>query len=433
MKAQPDSDTHSPGLWLRLTRWLMLAFIVLSIGTFVVGAIRFPAHVARYAQEVSQNNWTSETMQAALAQLGLPSTGLAWFNFARDVWAFLVFTTVGLIIFWRKSDDWFGLYITFVFIVNGQIGSWLPLTLEGVFPGLSALRYLNDREGALSWQLFFILLYVFPNGRFVPRWTRWLLPIWLGLQFIPGVFQNTFGFVIVLPLVFIAIGSQVYRYFWRSDPVQRQQTKWVLAVVSGLLTMFPFMIFVLPNLQTYFGQASGAALLLTMLILVVVNGLFSLFPIAIGIAILRYRLWDIDLIIRRTLQYSLLSGLLALTYFGLIIVLQSAFTALTGQRDNPFITVISTLAIAALFFPLRKRAQDFIDRRFYRKKYDAAKVIADFAATARDETDLDKLTARLVEVVEETMQPESVTLWLRPTADRGRQTAEASRNKTHDR
>jgi hypothetical protein len=97
---------------------------------------------------------------------------------------------------------------------------------------------------------------------------------------------------------------------------------------------------------------------------------------------------DIDLIIRRTLQYSLLSGLLALTYFGLVVVLQGVFTAVTGQ-SSPVVLVLSTLAIAALFFPLRKRVQDFIDKRFFRQKYDAAKTLADFAATARDETDLD--------------------------------------------
>ncbi len=140
-----------------------------------------------------------------------------------------------------------------------------------------------------------------------------------------------------------------------------------------------------------------------------------LIPLSIGLSILRYRLFDIDILIRRTLQYSLLSGLIALTYFGLIIVLQSAFTALTGQAQNDFVTVASTLAIAALFLPLRRRVQDFIDRRFYRKKYDAAKTLAAFAATCRDETDLDKLTASLIAVVQETMQPENVTLWLKPS------------------
>jgi hypothetical protein len=142
-----------------------------------------------------------------------------------------------------------------------------------------------------------------------------------------------------------------------------------------------------------------------------------LIPLSIGIAILRYRLWDIDLIIRRTLVYSVLSSALALTYFASVVLLQAAFRVLTGQGQNQLVTVASTLAIAALFAPLRRRVQDAIDRRFYRKKYDAAKTLAAFAATCRDETDLDKLAESLINVVQETMQPAQVSLWLKEKAN----------------
>jgi hypothetical protein len=132
--------------------------------------------------------------------------------------------------------------------------------------------------------------------------------------------------------------------------------------------------------------------------------------------IFRYRLYDIDLIIRRTLQYALLTGLLALIYFGGIVLLQNVFGGLFGDTESPLITVISTLAIAALFNPLRGRIQDFIDRRFFRSKYDAEKALINFAAIARDEVDMVRLSGSLLSVVESTLQPEQTSLWLKETA-----------------
>jgi hypothetical protein len=138
-------------------------------------------------------------------------------------------------------------------------------------------------------------------------------------------------------------------------------------------------------------------------------------PVAIGFAILRYRLYDIDIIINRTLVYGSLTATLVALYFGVVATTQTIFRALTGQEQQPQLAiVISTLVIAALFNPLRRRIQSFIDRRFYRGKYDAAKTLEAFSAKLRDETDLDALSNDLVGVIKETMQPAHVSLWLLP-------------------
>jgi K+-sensing histidine kinase KdpD len=138
----------------------------------------------------------------------------------------------------------------------------------------------------------------------------------------------------------------------------------------------------------------------------------ALIPITVALAILRYRLWDISVIVRRTLLYALLTAILAIAYFGIVTLLQRIFAAVSDQQ-SPIVIVISTLIIAALFTPLRRAIQEFLDRRFYRRKYDADRILANFAQTARDEVDLERLMVTLLTAVEEAMEPEQVSLWIR--------------------
>jgi hypothetical protein len=217
-----------------------------------------------------------------------------------------------------------------------------------------------------------------------------------------------------------AVSSLLVR-FRRARGDERQQIKWVASAAALTLVL----IFVLE--QSILSGLPGAIALL--------SGLLVLpsIPIATGIAILRYRLYDIDRIINRTLVYGSLSVMLVALYFGGIVVLQRIFVILTGQQST-LAVVASTLLIAALFTPLRRRIQGFIDRRFYRSKYDARKTLEAFSAKLRDETDLDALNADLVGVVNETMQPEHVSLWLPPDpALKDKKHRAAVRESGHDK
>jgi hypothetical protein len=213
-------------------------------------------------------------------------------------------------------------------------------------------------------------------------------------------------------VVGIGLFSQIYRYIRISSPVQRQQTKWVLFGVIAAVMLFIVLAFpLIPIPNSVRGTVFGV---------LVDNTLFHcavlLIPLSIGFSILRYRLYDIDLLINRTLVYGTLTLLLALIYFGCVFVLQNLVRGFTGQvGQSPLIIVGSTLAMAALFQPLRRRIQRIIDRRFYRQKYDAARTLAAFSATLRNEVDLNQLKEHLVAVVQETMQPTHVSLWLRPS------------------
>ena len=268
----------------------------------------------------------------------------------------------------------------------------------------------------------FVLLgffYLFPNGRFYPRWAYIPFVITFltfevfsagnnGFITLPAFFEQI-GASLLISLLVLAGIFQILRYRRESTLFEQQQTILILFGIFLLIINFPIwfyafggIIYIQPGLPRLLVSTGGW----------LINMLFTIsLPLTMAIAITRYRLWDINLVIRRTLQYGLLTGLLAVIYFGSVILLQSLVENLTGSQ-SPIVIVISTLAIAALFNPLRIHVQDFIDRRFFRKKYDAEKALTQFAATVRDEVELDKLTVALLDVIEETIQPEKVSMWM---------------------
>jgi hypothetical protein len=225
----------------------------------------------------------------------------------------------------------------------------------------------------------------------------------LGIEGLPNAYEQLQA--LMFTLIFIASASTLVRLH-RARGVERQQIKWfayagALAASASLLNYTTF-----EAVDVRWIELAGHIPALV--------GILGI-PTAVGIAILRYRLYEIDTLINRTLVYGALTATLVAVYFGGVATTQAIFRTLTGQEQQPQLAiVVSTLVIAALFNPLRRRIQSFIDRRFYRRKYDARKTLETFSAKLRDETDLDSLNAELVGVVRETMQPAHVSLWLRP-------------------
>lgn len=409
---------RGPLLTVLRTTWLLVGF--LSLGLFIAGI----PYRYQQLQEVCEGTECAfgqlqEEQLVVLQKMGLSTSQYAAFDIAIAVLLALVFTTVGFVIFWRQSREWMALLVSLWLVTFGTMFSEVGAALAVSQQSLRPLITLANTLGAVLLLPLFLL--IFPDGRFVPRWTRWVLLIYVlgGLiseataYFVPSVSSavDSAGILIWVTMQLTGVGAQIYRYRRVSSPLQRQQTKWV---VFGLLVvvLILFLLSMLQLINLPFSQPGQNALFDTLLELTLPTLAFLFIPLTIGLSILRYRLWDIDLLINRTLVYSSLSAVLAAIYLGTVILLQTVITAVSGQ-ESPVTIVVSTLVIAALFTPLRTRVQSFIDRRFYRRKYDAEKTLAAFAATARDEVDLALMTSELLRVVEKTMQPESVSLWLR--------------------
>ncbi len=333
----------------------------------------------------------------------------------------LVYFAVAALIFWRKSDDWIAWLASFSLVAFGASFPSIPAVLAAVHP-VWQLPVTLVSEDVLGFPSLIIFFFLFPTGRFVPRWTRWVAVgtavLFVATSFFPVPFFNFSTrpgllFLLVQLVVFGSlVFSQVYRYRHVSTPVERQQTKWIVfGLAVGLLGFLLLGVF-LPAFLQLFIPLQNLDLLLVVILVTSIMFVLLLIPLSFAIAILRYRLWDVDALINKTLVYGTLTATLALLYIGLVFALQSLLRGLINQ-DSTIAIVASTLVIAALFQPLRHRLQKVIDRRFYRRKYDATKTLTTFSATLRNEVDLSQLSEQLVAVVHETLQPTHVSLWLR--------------------
>ena len=349
------------------------------------------------------------------------------------------FSVVGALIVSHRPENTIGWVFCAAALCQGlsefglEYATYALITRSGLLPLAAEMSWLAEWIWAPGLGLILVFLPIlFPDGR--PPSRRWRPVAWLGgLSIIliwvpisiliwpergttllrdgetgeerPGwlLALAEAGFPLMLLAGLLAVISLFVR-FHRARGSERQQIKWF---ASAAALTFAW-IFVFEQLVSAEGGVLEAIAAVSSLVLV------PSIPIATGIAIFRYRLYDIDRIVNRALVYGFLTATLAAVYLGGVVVLQHLFRVLTGQ-ESQLAVVASTLAIAALFVPLRRRVQGFVDRRFYRRKYDAAKTLETFSAKLRDETDLDRLGDEMVSVVRDTMQPEHVSLWLRPS------------------
>jgi hypothetical protein len=401
----------------RAVAWLAWSLVALSVALIVGGFLLSQA----VSTAVAGSAVGGETADSSMV---------------TDLVTLLTFSVVGAIIASRQPRNAIGWIFCGVGVtlgLNSFAGDYADFWLASGFGNTG----LGESAAWLSSWVWSLLLYVptssvlllFPDGRLPsPRWRPVAWGVALGtaggmaglalkagpLVDFPqisnpyGVDGPVVGIVGVVGSI-VAAGSMVASAaslivrLRRTRGEQRQQIKWLAYAGAVLVVAIGVGALTIP------WSVPASILIMSVAMLGV--------PVFTGIAIVKHRLYDIDIVINRTIVYAILSATLAAVYFGGIVVLQRVFTAITGQDKLPQVAIVaSTLAIAALFDPLRRRIQSFIDRRFYRRKYDARKTLEAFSTTLRDETDLAALSDDLLEVVRETVQPAHVTLWLRPRA-----------------
>ena len=356
-------DTRIPRRW---QPWIRTAWLAVALLLLALAALGLPPRFAELQRLCAGAGCPPLSLAPSeatrLQALGLTVRGYAGFQLALELLNVASFSTMAALIFWRKSDDWIGILTAAELLFIGLIFyPDAPRALARVQPILAQpLEFLIS----VTVVLFMLLFYLFPDGRFAPRWLGVVAGA-LGATVLLEPLLNPSGpqaasaslVVVIAGMGGAVLGllSQVYRYLRVSSPLQKQQTKWVLA---GLICMLAASM-VWAIFAEFAPLPPGPARLTFYFSLLPQYIVLTLFPVSLAVSILRFRLYDIDLILRRTLLYASLTAALALVYFGGVVVVQGAITGITGRSTNsPLTIVLSTLLIAALFNPLRRRAAD---------------------------------------------------------------------------
>jgi hypothetical protein len=426
--AQAGASTRLRGAQLLVARAACALLISLSLGMFTVAlSARLVELRGDAAQAWQSFRHLSPVGQHAILSLGInPGNILDRYPIAElglEIGLMLLFLASALVIVRHRSDDWMALFVSAALLTYGAFV--LP-PLDALMAAQPVWQLPGNLLQALGITCALLFFYIFPDGRFTPVWTRGLLAVWgiwaLAWVLFPATTLNlanpfSLSFLWFLMLMMwwsTGLFAQIYRYWRVSNPIQRQQTKYIVLGVTIAVFGYGLYVparFILPwldptGLAALFYQLFGIPLFLLCV--------FSV-PLTITFSILRYRLWDIDLFINRAMVYAALTAALALGYVGSVLLLQWLFYVLTGEEQSEIVTAASTLAIAATFQPVRRRIQDFIDRRFYRRKYECERLLAAFSASVRDEVDLARMTDDLLAVVDKTMSPAYVSLWMPKT------------------
>lgn len=410
-------NAYNSGTRLTTLRYLAAAVMLASFTLFLVSLpARYEGlrHLVADAQPVlaAVTSLPDENLVAILAVF--PIAALLF-----EVLVMFLYLLNALLVYRMRPDDWQALLTAaglsaFALHITPTLLTWML-----AYPHLAFIGIIMKSIGL---GLAFLFLYLFPGGYYAPAWMRlftigWVIwsVLWLLNPDSLFSFRDPYtisvpGFVLLMLWWSIGVFTQIYRYRYVSSALERQQSKFVFlgatAVFLGYCLYVP-----LREAMARQPQPEAAQILFQMIAPYVFLTMVAAIPVTITLSILRFRLFDIDIIIRRTLVYAGLTAFLALVYFSSVVLLQTVFASMGGGRSQTAI-VLSTLGIAALFNPLRSRLQAAIDRRFYRSKYDAEKALASFSDRVRNEVDLDRMCAHLTEVIGETLQPAEMSIWL---------------------
>ena len=395
---------------LNLTRLAWLLTSILAVSIFIATA---PARHDRLAR-------LALVHEPSIEKLGMSMRFFVQYSIALDSLVFLVFLILGLVVIFRKYKDRYAVFISALLIM---LGTSLTRPYDSLANAPhSAIIGLLVLDGLVTAAIIYYL-YSFPNGVFQPAWVSWLALGWVGLSLYwyvwPIVMKPQSAALAPQPaLIFLGwiaggILAAIYRYRQTFDRAQRQQTKWLVfgSIVAG--TGFFTQLYLIPILFPQVSEPSPARVWYVILGSTFLYVTMLVFPFSMAFSILRYRLWEIDFIIRRTLVYTIVTALLTLLFVGLVAGLQQLIYRPVGQPPI-LVVALSTLAVALLFTPLRQVTQRFIDRRFYRSRFDQAQLLHQLTTTLRRKVDLNEIADEILAAVNKSLHPQLACLWLYP-------------------